>query len=478
MHVIVIGGGISGLAAAHRLLTAGARVTVLESSERFGGKLLGGRVAGVSVDVGAESMLARRPEGVDLAKAVGLGDALRSPALGGASIWTRGALRPMPADHVMGVPGTAAALAGVLSDTGLACVAHDAELPPLAIDGDVAIGGLVAERMGPEVVERLVEPLLGGVYAGDAYRISMRAAVPGLFEAAREHDSLLGAVRAVLRRGGAAKPGDPVFAGLKGGLGTLPGAVAAACRAAGGELESGVAVTGLRPTARGWAVALADGRSLAADGVVLAAPAAVAARLLAAEAPAAAGELGSVEYASVAIVTMAFRRGDLARLPRGSGFLVPGVDGRAIKAATFTSGKWDWAAAADPELFVLRASLGRYGDSTPLGWDDADLVRAALADLSEAAGLTARPVDALVTRWHDGLPQYPVGHGDRVARVRRYLGALPGLRLAGASYDGVGIPACVASGERAARELLKTLSPGPPEETLELFERAGEPAAE
>jgi oxygen-dependent protoporphyrinogen oxidase len=482
MHVIVIGGGISGLSAAYRLLTAGVRVTVLEASERFGGKLRSGRIAGVPVDLGAESMLARRPEGVDLARAVGLGEAVRAPALSGAAIWTRGALRPMPAEHVMGVPATAAALAGVLSDTGLARVARDAELPPLALDDDVAVGRLVAERMGPEVVDRLVEPLLGGVYAGDAYQISMRAAVPRLFEEAREHDSLLGAVRAVLRQPGSTgatgttgKPGEPVFAGLEGGLGTLPGAVADACRAVGGELTAGVAVTGLRPTARGWAVSLADGRSLAGDGVVLAAPAAVAARLLAAEAPAAAGELAAVEYASIAIVTMAFRREDLARLPRGSGFLVPGVDGRTIKAATFTSGKWDWAAGADPGLFVLRASIGRYGDATPLGWDDADLVRVALADLGEATGLAAKPVDTLVTRWHDGLPQYMVGHCERVARVRRYLGALPGLRLAGASYDGVGIPACVASGGQAARELLMTLAPGPAEEVME---RAGEPAAE
>ncbi|MGP4111261.1 protoporphyrinogen oxidase [Streptomyces sp. 4N509B] len=466
MHVIVVGGGVAGLAAAHRLLTAGARVTVLEAAGRFGGKLCSGQVAGVTVDLGAESMLARRPEGVDLAHAVGLGDAVRSPAIGGAAIFSQGALRPMPAEHVMGVPGTPAALTGVLSDAGLARVARDAELPPLrlatAVGEDVAVGQLVAERMGAEVVDRLVEPLLGGVYAGDAYRISLRSAVPRLFEATREHDSLLGAVRAVLRQPAAVgKPGDPVFAGLEGGLGTLPDAVVAACRAAGGELLGGVAVTGLRRTARGWAVALADGHSLAADGVVLATPASVAARLLAAEAPAAAGELGSVEYASMAIVTMAFRRGDLARLPRGSGFLVPAADGRVIKGATFTSAKWDWAAAADPSLFVLRVSIGRHGSAAPLDWDDADLVRAALTDLSDAAGVVAGPVDALVTRWRDGLPQYLVGHDARVGRIRGYLSALPGLRLAGAAYDGVGVPACVASGQRAARELLATLRPGP-----------------
>ncbi|MGW3292764.1 protoporphyrinogen oxidase [Streptomyces xiamenensis] len=467
MQVIVIGGGIAGLAAAHRLGGSGVRVTVLEAEPRFGGKLRTGEVAGLPVDLGAESILARRPEAIDLAEAVGLGGALHPPAPVGAAIWTGGALRPMPKGHVMGVPGTAAALTGVLSDTGLARIARDSELPPLRVGEDVGIGALVAERMGPEVVDRLVEPLLGGVYAGDAYRISLRAAVPHLYEAARTHDSLLAAVRAVQGRQEEAregKPAGPVFNGIEGGVGRLPEAVAAACRAAGATLESGVAVTGLRRTARGWAAQLADGRSLTADGVILAVPASAAARLLAAEAPAAGRELAALDYASMALVTLAFRRADLARLPRGSGFLVPAVDGRTIKAATFTSAKWGWAAAADPELFVLRASIGRYGESAPLQWEDADLVRAALADLGAATGLAAEPVDSLVTRWYDGLPQYQVGHVAWAARVRGYLAALPGVRLCGASYDGIGIPACVAGGTRAAEELLRTVDPGGPRE--------------
>ncbi|RKN38344.1 protoporphyrinogen oxidase [Streptomyces hoynatensis] len=467
MHAIVVGGGITGLAAAHQLLAAGLRVTLLEASDRLGGKLRTGRVAGVQVDLGAESILARRPEAVELARAVGLGEALRPPAVTSAAIWTRGALRPMPQGQVMGVPATAAALTGVLSDAGLAQIARDTELPPLQLGEDVAIGRLVADRMGHEVVDRLVEPLLGGVYAGDAYRISMRSAVPKLFEAAHEHDSLLAAVRSLQRAAPQRPPGEPVFNGIEGGVGTLAEAVARDCRAKGAALETGVSVTGLRRTARGWAAALDDGRSLVADGVVLAVPAAAAARLLAAEAPAAAGELAAIEYASMAIVTLAFRRAELARLPRGSGFLVPAVDGKVIKAATFTSGKWDWAAGADPELFLLRTSVGRYGDEGPLGWEDAELVRAALDDLGEAAGLTAKPVDALVTRWVNGLPQYPVGHAARVARVRSFLSGLPGLRLCGASYDGVGIPACVAGARQAASELLRTLPTGRREEAGE-----------
>src|SRR5690606_29691889 len=192
------------------------------ASDRVGGKLLPGEIAGARVDLGAESLLARRPEAVGLARAVGLADRLQPPATAAAALWTRGRLRPMPKGHVMGVPGTAAALAGVLSDEGAARIGRDAELPRTEIGDDVAIGAYVAERLGREVVDRLVEPLLGGVYAGDAYRISMRAAVPQLFEAARTHTSLTEAVRAIQAKAAAARQTGPVFMGIAGGVGTLP----------------------------------------------------------------------------------------------------------------------------------------------------------------------------------------------------------------------------------------------------------------
>ncbi|WP_345025568.1 protoporphyrinogen oxidase, partial [Streptomyces sedi] len=287
MHVIVVGGGISGLAAAHRLLAAGVRVTVVESDRRLGGKLRTGQIAGVQVDLGAESLLARRPEATELAKAVGLGDALRPPSVTSAAIWTRGDLRPMPRGQVMGVPDSAAALAGVLSDAGLARIARDAELPPLRVNEDVGIGALVAERMGGEVVDRLVDPLLGGVYAGDAYRISLRSSVPRLYEAVRAHDSLLAAVRSLRPAPSPEAARAPVFVGIEGGVGTLAAAVAENVAGRGAVIETGVGVTGLRRTARGWAAALDDGRSLVADGVLLAVPAPAAERRLAAGGPAA-----------------------------------------------------------------------------------------------------------------------------------------------------------------------------------------------
>lgn len=485
MHVIVIGGGISGLAAAKELLAGGASVTVLEGSARLGGKLLTGRIAGrAEVDLGAESMLARRPEAVDLARDAGLGEALEAPTAASAAIWSRGELCPMPKGHVMGVPGDVDALRGLLSAEGLSRLAQDAGLPPTGMGEDVAIGEYVAARLGREVVDRLVEPLLGGVYAGDAYRISMRAAVPQLFEAARGERSLLAGVRALQARAPVQPADSPVFMGIRGGVGRLPGAVAEACRAAGARIRTGTPVAELRggPAADGassaaagtdaapgteaaqgagrWQVITESGESLSAHALVLAVPAPQVARLLVREVPAAAAELDAVEYASMALVTMAFRRADMERTPAGSGFLVPPVDGRSIKASTFSSNKWGWVAAQDRELFVLRTSLGRHTEEAVLERGDSALVELSLRDLRDATGLSARPVDQVVTRWTGALPQYPVGHTQRVERVRTAVAQVPGLAVCGAAYEGVGIPACVASGQRAARETLAQAAPG------------------
>ncbi|MER5483186.1 protoporphyrinogen oxidase [Streptomyces sp. NPDC002812] len=465
-HVVVIGGGIAGLAAAHRLLAEGLRVTLLEAGPRLGGKLRSGELAGLRVDLGAESVLARRPEALELARAVGLGEALQPPATATARLWTRGVLRPLPGGHVMGVPGDLGPLAasGVLSAEGLARAGAEDALEPEEIGEDVALGEYVAARLGHEVVDRLVEPLLGGVYAGNAYRISMRAAVPQLFDVARTHASLGEGVRELQARAARAGQTGPVFSGIDGGIGRLPLAVAEACRAAGARILLDTPARELTRTATGWRV-VADGaggaETIEADAVVLAVQAGPAARLLDRIAPSAASELRGVEYASMALVTMALRRSDLpAGIADGgaSGFLVPPVDGRTIKASTFSSNKWAWA-GTDPDLFLLRTSVGRHGDEGDLKRSDEELVEVSLADLGQAVGLapTVRPVATTVTRWDGGLPQYPVGHLGKVARIRSAVAALPGLAVCGALYDGVGIPACIASAGKAADVVIATL---------------------
>ena len=456
----VVGGGIAGLAAARAGLDAGLTVTLLEAGPGYGGKLVLGHVAGNTVDLGAESILARRPEGVALAKAVGLAEDVVHPATTAAGIWSRGELLPLPSGQLMGVPGDLRALSasGVLGSRGLARVQADRVMPKTPITEDIAVGEYVARRLGREVVDRLVEPLLGGVYAGHADKLSLRATVPQLAPLAAAGTPLTTGVRELLAKGAATSSAageapKPVFAGIRGGVGRLPGAVAAEVARRGAELRTDTSVTALRRTGSGWRAELSDGTFEDCDLVVLAVPAFAARELLAEPAPSAAAELAEIEYASMAIATFAFHRSALSDVPPGSGFLVPPVDGRSIKAATFSSIKWPWLGHSAGDLVVLRASLGRHGETEILERDDEDLAKAALADLAEAVGLDSTPVDRHVQRWTDALPQYAVGHLDRVARIRAALPA--GLAVAGAAYDGVGIPACIASANAAVRKLIE-----------------------
>ena len=441
-RVVVVGAGIAGLTAARDLADAGHDVLVLEGSDRVGGKLRLTEVAGIAVDVGAEAMLNRRPEGVALARAAGL-DVVH-PTGAGSRIWSRGALRPMP-PSLMGVPFDVEALAasGVLSAEGLARATHEVVTP---VDGDVSVGDLVAARLGDEVVDRLVEPLLGGVYAGRARLLSAAAAVPQVLAMARR-GALLEQAR------GLPRPHDvPVFASVPGGMGRLPLVLAADPRI---EVRTGAMVRELTRSADGWRLTVGSAHApetVLADAVVLATPATPTARLLGDACPVAADELADVESASVAVVTLAYRAADLGgRLDAMSGFLVPPVERRAIKASTFSFAKWDWVREAGDGLLVLRTSLGRHREEATLQAADEDLVATSLAELTALAGVVAGPVDTHVQRWGGGLPQYAVGHLDRVARVRAALP--PGLAVCGAAYDGVGIPAVVASAHRAASDL-------------------------
>lgn len=446
MRVLVMGGGLAGLTAAYLLGRDGHEAVVLEAAPEAGGKLRRTEVGGVVVDVGAEAMLNRRPEGVALARELGL--EVVHPAVQSSRIWTRGALRPLPRS-VMGVPVDLAELreSGVLSEEGLARV--EAEQPGLPVGDDLSVGDLVASRLGDEVVDRLVEPLLGGVYAGHARLLSARATVPQLV-------ALAGNGR-LMDAEPPATGGAPVFAGLRGGVAGLAEALAARV-----AVRTSTTVRELTRTAAGYAVVVGPTthpERLEADAVVLATPAAPSARLLREVAPTAAAELDQIEYASMVVVTLAFDAAGIATssMNDSSGFLVPPVDGRAIKASTFSFAKWGWVreAGAGPGLVHLRTSLGRQGEEATLQRSDDELVAASLADLGEAVGITAAPVATHVQRWGGGLPQYAVGHLDRVARIRAAVAAVPGLVLCGAAYDGVGVPAVIASARQAVAELVR-----------------------
>jgi oxygen-dependent protoporphyrinogen oxidase len=439
---VVVGAGVAGLTAARDLAAGGLSVLVLEGSPEVGGKLRLGRVAGVEVDVGAESMLARRPEGVGLLAELGVDPV--HPVAGSSQVWTRGALRPLPRT-LLGVPLDLEQLAssGVLSDDGLERVRHETALPPP--ESDVSVADLIGARLGPELVDRLAEPLLGGVYAGRPGNLSAEAAVPQVVSLLREHGSLLAAAAAV-----PPASGSPVFAGISGGLGLLPRLLAVD---PGVEVRLSSPVRGLERAGSRFRLTVGSTRSpetVETDRVVLATPAAPTSRLLADLAPEAARELGDLEYASMAIITIAMRELDVGG---SSGFLVPAVDGRRVKAATYSFSKWGWVDAVT-DLRILRASIGRHGDVAALQATDGELVARVVADLGEATGQPVAPVDAHVQRWGGALPQYAVGHLARVARIRGSVAGVPGLALCGAAYDGVGIPAVIGSARRAAAALL------------------------
>ncbi|GLZ38793.1 hypothetical protein Acsp05_24170 [Actinokineospora sp. NBRC 105648] len=639
MRVAVVGGGISGLVAAHRLrelLGPDARITVVEQSDRLGGKIRTVDLAGHRYDVGAEAYLARRPEVPALLAELGLLDRATHPTPARSTVRAGGVTRLIPGGTVMGVPTNPDSVADLLSTGGLRQVAAESTLPPLHLDGDVALGPLLRARFGDELPARLIDPLLGGVYAGGVDSLGLRATLPTLAAAldagatslteaagaalakaaappdtaatsvteaagvspvnaatvpARAASSGTGAVseavgvspasaatvpaRAVSLTAGATSPtragaasldreaeplplpaasldsvatsvteaadpspasaetlsnaavsastgaasatraasvspakattsapsnftlpsarvihnqdphppvpdpspvelasgpaprdgrghvlmrgGGAVFGTLVGGLGELVGRLAE-----GLDVRLGVPVRAVERDGRGWRVRLganAPGHEpaesvLDVDAVVLAVPAPAARKLLDGVVPAASAAYGRVGVASMAVVALALPEG--AELPGTSGVLLGARERRldgsrfAVKAFTFSAAKWAHLGA---DAVIVRGSVGRFGDPGALKAGDDELVRLVRADLMELTGVTAPPIDAVVTRWGGGLPQYAAGHTELVAEIERAVAAEPGLAVAGATLHGVGIPACVATGEAAARRV-------------------------
>ncbi len=476
-HVVIVGGGIAGLAAAFFLRDEPVRVTVLEGSPQLGGKLRVSEIGGVAVDEGAEALLVTRPEGTGLIAELGLGGDRVGPGTTSSAIWTLGALRPLPRRQFMGVPSDLAELAksGVLSSEGVARASQDLELPPTARDGDVAVARYVGARLGAEVVDRLVDPLLGGVYAGRSAELSFDATLPALATASRKYRSLAEAARSLLPppappddQDGRPAPGGSVFTTLAGGLGTLPEFLA---KASGAHVRTGAMARELSPAEGGWRLTVGSAASpeqVDADAVIMAVPARPAGRLLAGVpgASATVAALAEIGYASMAIVTLAYPRSafpapGLAALG-WSGYLVPAVDGRAVKAVTFSTVKWPHLAgspeSAAAPLEVVRCSIGRIGEEGLLQRGDDELASLAAVELEAATGVRGGPAATRVTRWGGALPQYTVGHLDRVARIRAGVAAQPGLAVCGAAYDGVGIPACIGTARAAASQVTAFLA--------------------
>lgn len=452
-RVVVVGAGITGLTAA--LAWSRARpddeVVVLEAGDRAGGKLGRVRLAGAWYDTGPEAVLARVPEALELIAELGLD--VVAPSTTQAAVVLPDGRHPLPAGTLLGVPTSTDGLAGLLSAEGVARVRAEGSLPPLQFDGDAPVGGLLRARLGDEVVDRLVEPLLGGVYAGQADRLSLAATMPALAAHLPRHTTVLAAAAAARdagarsREAAAGTPDGPVFATVADGIGSLPDALVAA---SGATVRLRTPAHTLRWVDGGFELTVGvDREVLTADAVVVTVPAGKAARLLADVAPDAVRPLQGIPYASMAVVAMAFPEQSLAS---GSGLLVPPVAGRLVKGVTVSSQKWPHLSADG--LLRVRSSVGRYLEEDQLQRPDDELTAAVVADVADLLELERpEPVETHLVRWGGGLPQYLIGHPARVAVVDAAVAAVPGLAVAGAAYRGVGVPACIRDARRAVASL-------------------------
>ncbi|MDR7449773.1 MAG: protoporphyrinogen oxidase [Armatimonadota bacterium] len=468
MRVAVVGGGMTGLAAAHALVTASSstgrtagEVVLLEADARLGGKVLTVRRDGFLLEAGPDAFLTTKPHALHLTRALGLEAELIGPGEPRTvAVFWRGRLQPLPEGLALIAPTRVgpllrSTLFGLLEKARMGC---DLLLPARRDDGDESLAVFVRRRLGQAAVDRLASPLLGGIYAGDVERLSLRATFPHLAEVERRYGSLIRGLVASrpARPGASAGPGLPVFMTLRAGMGRLVERLVEVLEAAGVAVRAGTAVETIERRPGGYMLHLADGGRVDADGVILACPAYAAARLLARLAPEAARLLDQIRYASTATVSLAFpAMTTTGVVPGGHGFVVARGEGVRITACTCLSAKWP--GRAPPGTLLLRAYVGSALDPDVLTMTDDEIVAEVRRDLARTMGLTAGPLFSVVTRWPQAMPQYEVGHLERLAEVDRRLAAVPGLTLAGAGYRGLGLPDCIRQGQEAAHRLFASL---------------------
>jgi oxygen-dependent protoporphyrinogen oxidase len=458
MRVVVIGGGLSGLATAHAVIREAnregrsLRLTLLEASSRLGGNICTERSDGFVIEAGPDAFVVTRPQALHLCEELGLGSRLIEtiPVNRKVYVVRRGKLTPMPEGLVLGIPSRIRPFlrSPLLSLSGKLRALREVVERTVDAGGDISVGEFLERRFGREMVDVVLEPLLGGIYAGDAYRLSLRSTFPDWFKERGRGASLLRSARAEQKENkGKGAPRSP-FRSLTGGMGELIDALAH-------DIGSGVmrfqtVAKTIERKGRAYRVILADGE-LEADQVVVALPARIASPLLAPCDAELARELGSIEYVSTATVCFAYQRSQIAHALDAVGFLVPKKEGRRITGGTFISSKWP--GRAPPDCVLLRAFVGGAHDEATAALEDAELIAVVRGELEGLLGIQGTARFARVFRYPKASPQPHVGHADRVARIRARLETLPGLHVVGNAYDGVGIPDCVRLAEQTAAQI-------------------------
>ncbi|MFY4730051.1 protoporphyrinogen oxidase [Nitrospira sp. BLG_2] len=470
--VVIVGGGISGLATAFSLqekaTKAGLsiRCTLLESDTSWGGKIVTHRVGEMVTEAGPDSFLSQKQAGLDLCVKLGLADQLinTNETSKKACVLYKGQLHDLPEGLLSFVPKQLGSFlrSGLLTWTGLARMGLEIAVPPGPATGDESLAGFLRRRFGAQAFERVLEPLMAGIYAGDAEQMSLRAAFPRFFELEQRHGSIVRGMMAAKKAAPSVSTDQPkrtMFVSLKNGLGDLVTALTRRLTQQGVELRMGARVDALRVRSHKlgrwmYDLILQDGSALSADGVVLATPAYVSADLLRPLTPIAGGLLDMISYASTATIAMAFPR-TLTSAIEGFGFIVPRTEQRHLIAATWTSLKWPYRAPADHLL--VRCYVGGVGRENILQLDDDALTVKARDELAALCGIRVEPSYAEVNRWWKAMPQYTLGHLDRLAQLEAAISRYPGLVLTGAGYRGVGIPDCIRDGAVAAERVVQNL---------------------
>ncbi len=451
--VAIVGAGISGLSAAYYLQTLGAgsvSVTVYEGSSRAGGAIITDVSQGIPLEGGPDSLLVRKPAGVGLVRELGLGESLvpTHPDARGADIFHDGVLHPIPPGLMAGVPDDPKPLleSGLLGPQGKRDLMRDRRRPrPRRTGGDVSLGELLAYHLGPELVDRIAAPLLSGIYAGDIWQLSTRATYPQLLEWEQRYRSLM-AGRAAMPP---PPPGPraPIFMTPRAGLQSL---VQALLQKLSASVRLNAPVEAVVPDGDRFRVRTPSGVDLV-DAVVLAVPAMEAARLSEEVEPAAAALLGTIPYAPLAVVGLVFDPDTIAAPPGRTGALVPKGEGLALTAVTYVAQKWPYG---DVGVIPVRVFYGRSGDDRAVGMNDIDLAELAVSELAQLAPVSGQPRYVRVFRHRPGMPQYTLGHDDRVQAIEKCLAGWPRLRVCGSAFHGVGIPDCVQDARRQAEGLL------------------------
>ena len=470
--VVIVGGGISGLATALSLHEKATKAnlpihcTILESDTSWGGKIVTHRVGEIVTEAGPDSFLSQKQAGLDLCMKLGLADQLINTNEMGkkASVLYGGRLHDLPEGLLSFVPKQLGSFfrSGLLTWTGLARMGLEIAVPSGPSTGDESLAAFLRRRFGVQAFERVLEPLMAGIYAGDAEQMSLRATFPRFFELEQQHGSIVRGMMAAKKTASSASTDQPrrtMFVSLKNGLSDLVTALTSRLTQQGVELRVGARVEALRVRSHEigrwmYDLILQDGSALSADGVVLATPAYVSADLLRPLTPMAGGLLDMIPYTSTATVAMAFPRTQTSSI-EGFGFIVPRTEQRHVIAATWTSLKWPYRAPADQLL--VRCYVGGVGREEILQLDDAALTAKVREELAAVCGIRVEPSYTEVNRWWKAMPQYTLGHLTRLAQLEAAVSRYPGLVLTGAAYRGVGIPDCIRDGAVASERIVKDL---------------------